>query len=134
MIDMARRFAWFSIVSCAIAYAIFLVVGTVIHTQVVDESRIVLIRDRLAPNTHHLSGMIMVPRTCTELSVRTEQVSEYTYQLLFRTWEAPSVRCEEEEVPRSFNSTVFAPAVGVRFLATLDGTPIPIVVIRAPRD
>ena len=128
MLDLARRLVWFFVVASAISYAIFLMAGNAIHTQALDQSRVVLIRDFLKVGEHHLSGMVMVHSTCQQLSVRTEQVSDRTFHLKFSTWEEPNVACVEEDTPRAFRAVVFAPSVGVDFISTLDEQPLQIAV------
>ena len=130
MADILRRLLWFFIVSCALAYAFFLLVGSTIHADAIDQSRTVVARDSLAQNEHNLAGMVMVHSTCSELTVHTSQISENTFQLQFTTWQEPSVAsCSDEDTPRSFRAHIFAPAVGVYFTATLDGDPLLISVI-----
>ena len=74
----------------------------------------------------------MVDANCDEVSVRTEQLSEVEFELVLRTWSAPSIVCTEEQVSRAFRAVVFAPAAGVRFVASLDGLPLPITVVPVP--
>lgn len=127
--ELLQRIVWFFVVASAIAYAVFLVAGSFIQAQAVDAAHIVQVRDALAPNTHNLSGMVMVPTTCTQLSVRTEQVSQYVYELVFSTWKEPSVQdCDQDETPRAFRAILFAPATGVDITATLDGAPLTLAV------
>jgi len=131
MLDLARRLVWFFVVASAIAYAIFLMAGNAIHTQALDQSRIVLIRDFLKVGEHHLSGMVMVPSTCRQLSVRTEEVADNIFHLKFSTWEEPNIDCVEEDTPRAFRAVVFAPSVGIEFISTLDDEPIRIAITPA---
>lgn len=128
MLDLARRLVWFFVVASAISYAIFLMAGNAIHTQALGQSRIVLVRDFLKVGEHHLSGMVMVPSTCKQLSVRTEAVADNIFHLRFSTWEEPNVECVIEDTPRAFRAVVFAPSVGVEFISTLDDEPIRIAV------
>lgn len=128
MIDLIRRLVWFFIVASAVAYAIFLVAGNAIYTQALGQSRVVLVRDHLKAGEHHLSGMVMVPYTCEQLSVRTEGVDVHTIHLHFNTWKEPNVDCSREDTPRAFRAVVFAPAVGVSFTATLNGEPLQLAV------
>lgn len=128
MSDILRRMVWFFILSCAFAYGTFLVVGSAIRSEAVDRTRIVLVRDVLKPNEHHLSGMVMAHTTCAQISLTTEAVDAVTYRLVFKTWETPSVRCVAEDTPRSFRTVVFAPAVGVHFVASLDDELLTLVV------
>ena len=130
MADFFRRMLWFFIVSCAIAYAFFLIVGSTISANAIDQSRIVVARDSLSQGAHNLSGIVMVRSTCAELSVHSEQLSSDTYQLQFTTWNEPSVSsCSDEDTPRPFRALIFAPSVGVNFTATLDDQPLMLSVI-----
>lgn len=128
MLELLRRLVWFFIVASALAYAVFLVAGNAIYTQALGDSRIVLIRDYIKVGEHHMSGMVMVPSTCRQLSVRAEDVSQGVVHLRFSTWEEPNVACDQEDTPRAFRALVFAPAVGVQFIATLDDNPLQIAV------
>ncbi len=128
MADLLRRLVWFFVVAGAISYAVFLVAGNAIQTQALGNSKVVLIRDALKVGEHHLSGMVMVPSTCKQLSVRTEQVAQMLIHLRFTTWDEPSVGCKTEDTPRSFRAVVFAPSVGVEFIGTLDDEPLQLAV------
>lgn len=128
MLEMGSRLAWFFFVSCASAYAIFLSVGSIINADAVDTSRIVQVRDVLEPNAHHLSGMVMVHRTCDALSVETEALAPDMHKLIFSTWQQPNVECVRDDIPRTFRASVVAPAAGVSFIATLDEQPLTLIV------
>ena len=125
---MIRHVAWFSVLACAVAYAIFLFSGSAMHAGAERVAAPILVRDVLEPGVHHLSGMIQVDSTCKEVVLHTNKVDTFTYALSFSTWEEPSIPCPRETVIRVFNATVFAPAVGVDFLATLDEIPLNIAV------
>ncbi|MDB5238490.1 MAG: hypothetical protein JWM46_760 [Candidatus Kaiserbacteria bacterium] len=130
MAEIFRRMLWFFIVSCAIAYAFFLLVGSTITSSAIDASRIIVARDSLSQGAHNLSGMVMVHSSCDELSVHSEQLSSDTYLLQFTTWNEPSIAsCSHEDTPRPFRALVFAPSTGVYFTATLDDQPLGISVI-----
>jgi hypothetical protein len=129
MMDILRQMIWFIIVAGAVAYASFLVAGSLVSAQAAGAASPIMVRDELGPGSHQLSGMIMVPSSCDELSVRAETVSSSTYSLLFQTWQDPAVNCSSDEVPRAFHAVLFAPAAGVDFTATLDGKDIPILVL-----
>ena len=124
MIDTLRRLVMFFFVACAVSYAIFLVTGSAINAAALDESRTVLVRDSLKPGVHYLSGIVMVHRTCADLSVRSDKVDTSVYQLIFTTWEDPSIDCVTDDTPRAFRVAVAAPAAGVDFIGSLDGDPL----------
>jgi hypothetical protein len=126
--DIVRSMVWFAIVATATSYAIFAVLGNFAAASAADEGPIP-VRDLLEPGVHHLSGMVMVPSACDELTVRAQQISTTTYQLAFQTWQDPSVPCPTDPTPREFNVVAFAPSTGVEFSAALDGRQFPIAVI-----
>ncbi|MBI5469753.1 hypothetical protein HY968_00315 [Candidatus Kaiserbacteria bacterium] len=132
--DVIRHLVWFFMVSSAVAYVTFLVIGSAIHADASGARGAVVIRDELARGVHHLSGMIMVPSTCDQVTVRGDKVDAFTYHLTFSTWEEPSVACSHEDTPRAFRATIFAPSVGVDFNATLDDIILPIAVYPAVKE
>ena len=69
MVDMIRRMVWFAIVATAVSFAIFAVLGDFATAGAVNEGS-VPIRDVVTSGTHHLSGMLMLPLACDELSVQ----------------------------------------------------------------
>lgn len=124
MLELTRRLVWFFIVAAALAYAVFLLGGNAIQSEALDQTRIVLVRDHLEVGEHRLSGMVMVPSTCKQLSVRTSEIKPHVIHLAFTTWDEPNITCIEEDTPRAFRAVVFAPSVGVEFTATLDEEPL----------
>lgn len=120
---------WFSVVSCALAYVFFIVAGNLIFESAAGSYDPVMIRDELSPGLHHLSGIVTVPQTCDELVVHISQLSSFTYELSFQTWQEPSVPCEKTPTARYFSDLVFAPSLGVDFVATVDQSPLPIAVV-----
>jgi len=126
---MAFRLLWFVVLAAVLSYGSYLLVGSVVNAQASDAYGPVVVRDQLGPGSHDLSGMVMVPTPCDELIANTAALSSTTYMLIFKTWREPSVSdCPQDETPRPFNETLFAPAAGVEFAATLDGTGLPVVV------
>ncbi len=129
MAELLRRFVWIAFVCAAIAYGSYLALGSAVEAEASGANVPVLIRDKVAPGEHHLSGMLMVSSVCDELSVRTEYIDKATYALRFKTWRDPAVECEGGQTPRAFNAVLFAPAAGVQFIATLDDRSFPIAVL-----
>lgn len=121
MDEALRSAGWICIVAVVGAYATFLVAGSVMHAKDSGTANPVIIRDHISKGEHHISGMIVVPQTCDLLTLVVKKMDESTYQLAFATWSEPSVTCLKQESPRVFNTVVFAPSIGVRFTATLDG-------------
>ena len=125
------RMLWFFVVASLLAYATYLLAGKIVHAEASGENLPVIVRDELGQGVHHLSGMIMVPTPCDQLSVRVEPRSNTTFVLVFRTWREPSVDCNDDETPRYFRAILFAPSTGVGFSATLDSIGFPVVVLPA---
>ena len=134
MSELVFRVAWFSVAALAVSFATYLIVGSIVNAHAGGADDRTVIRDIVGPGSHHLSGMVMVPSPCHELSLRTEAISPTRYQLLFRTWHEPSVDCKSGETPRPFHAVLFAPAAGVDFFATLDDKTLPIQVFPVVRE
>lgn len=128
MIDLLQRLFWFSAASAIVSYAVFIVAGHAIQSYALEETRTVVIRDALQVGQHTLSGMVMVPSTCKQLSVRAEQLSNTLFHIRFKTWEEPYVHCDIVDTPRAFRVIVFGPSVGIQFISTIDEAPLKIVV------
>jgi hypothetical protein len=126
--EVVRRLVWLGIVCIAAGFAIFTVLGNFVVASA-ENAGPVQIRDTLAPGVHHLSGMLLLPLTCDQLTVQTDEISSNTYLLDFGTWQDPTVACETEPTPRQFNTIVLASSVGVQFTATLDGKAFPISIL-----
>jgi len=123
------RAAWFIVGAIIIAYLSYLIAASFVGAQAAGLNMPIAIRDDLQPNKHQLSGMVMVPSPCDELTLKTEQISETMYELNFTTWREPSVTCADDSTPRAFRTVLFAPSAGVNFVATLDNVALPIAVI-----
>lgn len=128
MLEVLQRLGVFTCGACVLAYGVYIVAGAAIQAHAKEQMKTVWVRDAISPNRHIMSGMVTVDSTCTELSVTPQQISPIAYELDFTTWEQPNVECEHEPTPRPFHTVVFAPAVGVEFIATLDTRPLPLLV------
>ncbi len=129
MLEVLRRVFLYVLAATLIAYVVFLIVGSVFYARAEQKSEIVWVRDQIGPNTHRLSGSVPVPSACTELIQKTEKLSDQLYKLAFTTWDDPNIDCEKGVVKKEFHEIIFAPAVGVHFIATLNGVSIPIIVV-----
>lgn len=129
MTEVLRRIFAFMVIATLVAYLVFMIAGAVIYARAEDKERTVWIRDQITPNTHRISGLVTVPTSCTELTEKTEMLSPLLFKLNFTTWEDPNTECVRTPAQRQFYEIVFAPAVGVHFIATMDGAPLPIIVV-----
>ena len=128
MDEALRRAGWIVVAVVLGSYVTFLVSGNVFGSHSASLNIPIVIRDHVRPGEHHLKGMLLVANTCDQLSVSSKQVAEFEYELTFETWPDPAVPCEHEPSPRVFEAVVFAPSIGVRFVATLDKEPLEIAV------
>ncbi len=126
---MFYHLLWFTVISTVVAYVVLVVWGQIVFASASGHNDPVVIRDELGPGSHHLSGMVMVDQTCYQLQEKVNQMSSTLYEIEFKSWEEPSVPCKVERTPRWFHQALFAPAVGVDFIATLDGIALSIAVI-----
>lgn len=128
MPDLVRRLLRFSVIASAVAYFVFFAADRTMSAFAEDSQRVV-IRDVVSPGVHSLSGMLMLPSLCDLLEIETEVLDASRYNLVFTTWREPYRDCTNEEMPRHFKQTVFAPSAGIRFIAELDGKPLEISVL-----
>ncbi|PIR83585.1 hypothetical protein COU18_02790 [Candidatus Kaiserbacteria bacterium CG10_big_fil_rev_8_21_14_0_10_51_14] len=126
---MVWRLVWFACAAIALSYGSYLVAGSVIQARATGSYEPTIVRDVINRDAHHLSGMIMVPSPCDQLTVRTQTLSSTTYMLNFRTWREPSMDCADEITPRAFRTILFATPTNVKLGATLNGAGLSIVVL-----
>lgn len=131
MEGVLSRLGWFVVLSVVVAYGISSIGGSIVNAREARLDKPILIRDEIQGNAHQLSGMVTVPSVCDQLSVETKAISPTNYVLVFKTWPEPSIPCDGNPVPRVFRATVFGPATGTYFTATLDGIALPIAVVPA---
>jgi len=129
MLQMLHRLVWFTIVACLIAFMVLTVMGRLVFARAAGEDDPILVRDELTHGAHHLSGMVMVPSSCDELTLDVQEISSAMYEITFSTWQEPSVPCDGSRTPRAFRDVLFAPAADALFTATLDGVALPILVL-----
>lgn len=119
----------FTVVAGCVTYIILIVMGKFVDAQIEHDINTVIVRDRLAVGVHNLSGMVMMPSSCHDVSATASKIDLSNYLITFKGWKNPSRECIEEETPQWFHLTVFAPSTGVAFQAVLDERPIPLTVV-----
>ena len=130
MAETIRHLAWFAVASTAVAYATFLVLGSVVEAQAESANSPVLVRDELTNVEQFLSGMVNVPASCDQLGVQVMQIDSSTYRLAFTTWRDPSVSCSDDPMPRYFRVRMQNASTTLRFVATMDGKDMPIAALK----
>lgn len=116
------------------AYAVILAGGSLLEAQSKHELHTVHMRDVVEPGSHYISGIVTMKSSCDELILETKKLSEETILLDFRTWSNPAISCEDVPTPRFFAKKVYAPAVGIHFVATLDMAPLPLMITTEKKD
>ncbi len=128
--DMFVRLLVLSAFATLMAIAAQLYFGSIIFASSKAEAQKIVLRDVYQKETHELSGIVMVPSDCHDLSVRTREVDADTTALIFETWADPTRECGQSAAPRAVRSVVFGPA-DLEFRALLDGEWIPLRVVNA---
>jgi len=129
MLDIVLRLGWLAAFVFVAAYVLLLIVGATVQARPYEPGSFVFVRDAIRPGMHHVSGMYTVDSTCTELSLQTKKLPNYTYELAFSTWKIPHIACEHVGTPRYFDTIIYAPGAGIHYRATLNGHPIDIGVL-----
>lgn len=125
--ELFRRMVWFALAGTLSVFVVLVILGQVIQRQA-SRPDVIVLRDEFSAGVHKITGIVPVSHSCAELSVRSEQTADKTYRLLFETWREPSVECREEETPRWVQTVVFTDGGPARFIASIDGTSMPISV------
>ena len=131
LVTMSPSFArgvWTCVLIAACSYAGYTFFGSQLLAQSSGAQSPVLIRDVITPGKHEFSGVVPVGFSCETLSVKVV-TQEHAEELQFTTWADPAVTCSPGPVPRQFSTEAFGPA-DQPFVATLDGEPLAIAVLR----
>lgn len=120
-VSMAVRLAWFGVVAIVVAFAAQTFFGSLLVAAADDDVRAIRVRDQFKNDMHELSGMVMVPSACHDLTVRTKDIDPQTTALVFETWEQPYRECPQELTPKAFRVVVYAPE-NIIFKAIMDNS------------
>ncbi|MBI5456550.1 hypothetical protein HY969_02320 [Candidatus Kaiserbacteria bacterium] len=121
MPEVLWRLLWIACIAALIAYASFLFFGSVISKSNNPKREELITVDVISVGKHDLKGVIIVPSECHGVTQKTIQESPSRYHIQFTTWQEPYRDCPKIPAIHAFDATVFAPAVGVDFFASLDG-------------
>lgn len=127
---MLVRLLMFSIFATLTAVAAELYFGSIIFASAENELQEIVLRDVYREEMHELSGMVIVPTDCYDISIRTRDVTARVTAIIFETWEQPSVVCEKVPTPRAVRASVFGDKE-LQFRALLDGEWVPLRVVAA---
>lgn len=122
--EVVWQFLWLMTLGIAISYASYLFLGSIIMAGAAGTPPEIAAIDVIKPGEHHVSGVVLVPSQCHELSVTARKLSETAYQLVFKTWPEPARDCPRGAVTKPFETVIFAPSVGLSFSAIVDEKPV----------
>src|SRR5262249_217502 len=125
MDDALKRAGWIVVLVIAGSYLTFLSADYIFNRTTASATPIVPL-DIQGDNEHHMTGVVLVPSTCDEISVATEDLGNDSFSLNFSTWEEPSVNCFKAPAERVFDTVLFAATSSVHFVATVDKQEVPI--------
>lgn len=129
-----HRLLLFTFAASLVAGGILIIVGKLVFAHAAGEYEPSVIQESVRVTngivTHHLTGMVEVHNTCNVLLQHIKQVDSTLFKIVFSTWRESSVECRNEKTPRHFRDSVTTATRDVVFIATLDGAPIPITIIR----
>lgn len=128
MANIIRDLIWFAVVAAAATFAIFVVLGSEVTAHAQDPGPAVF-HDVISPGAHQLSGIVLVPYACDELTVQPEKIAGAEYELVFTTWKDPSIACPETPTARGFETVLFAPSLGITIIAALDSQAMPVRLV-----
>ncbi len=128
---MLVRLTLFSITAIAVAYAAHMFFGSIIFAAAEEDASAIVLRDSYKNEQHDLSGIVMVPSSCHDLTVRAKDIDARNTAIILETWEEPFVsECEQTPTPRSIHVTAFGPE-GLDFYGILDGDWVPLTVLKS---
>lgn len=127
---MMVRLGMFFVFSCLVAFAAHLFFGSIIFAQEAEGDAAIVLRDQYANEVHDLSGMVMVPSDCHDLTVRAKDVDARVTAIVLETWEQPyRIECSKEPTPRAIHAVAFGPAT-LEFRGLMDGEWVPLKIVR----
>lgn len=126
---VVRSLVWLFLIIVMGLGATLVVANAIIRAQLKPQKPLI-VRDSIGTGSHTLSGVVMVPSPCDEVTIETLRRSTTSYEIVFKTWREPAiVPCLLQETAREFHAVIFAPSFGVSLTASIDGVPIPTAVI-----
>jgi hypothetical protein len=127
---MAFRLTLFTVFASLVAFSAHLFFGSVIFAAAEQDTFAITLRDVYENETHDLSGIIMAPSACHDISVRAKDVDAGMTAIVFETWEQPyRETCEKSPAPRAIHVLAFGPK-DLELRGLLDGEWIPLSIVR----
>lgn len=116
------RLGWFFIAASLVAFAAQTFFGNALAAATEEDVHTVRAQHTyVREGVHEISGMLLVPSACHDLTVRAKDFDPQTTVLVFETWEQPYRTCAQDPVAKSFTVQVLAPQT-ITFKAIVDTT------------
>ena len=131
MSEVMWRVLWIACAAVFVAYGSYLFFGSSLSAVTDELEGTIVSVDSISAGKHVLRGVIVIPSECHGVSVKVRQLIPTLYHLNFETWQEPYRDCTHVPVLHSFETTVFAPSIGVTFVASLDGKVLQMHVIES---
>jgi hypothetical protein len=126
---MVTRLFIFTIFASLTALSAHLFFGGTIFAEADETSSVISLRDVYENKTHELSGIVMVPSTCHEISVRAKDADARTTVVIFETWEQSyRTGCKKTPTPRAIRVMAFAPKY-IEFVGIFDNNWVPLNIV-----
>lgn len=126
---MAVRLTFFIVFAVLVAGASHIFFGSIIFAAAQEGASAIVLKDEFKNGTHELSGIVMVPSSCHDLTVRTKDVTHTMSAVIFETWEQPFIaNCDRSPSPRSVQAVLFG-AENLDIRAIYDGEWVPIQLV-----
>ncbi|MBI4068236.1 hypothetical protein HY413_02410 [Candidatus Kaiserbacteria bacterium] len=126
---MLVRLTLFTVTAIAIAYAAHMFFGSIIFAAAEEDASAIVLRDIYKNERHELSGIVMVPSTCHDLTVRAKDIDARSTAIILETWEQPfASACDKAPTPRAIHVTAFGPE-GLDLRGMQDGAWVPLTII-----
>lgn len=128
--DLLWSFMTLTAFTIVLSYGAYIFFGSIVRAEIEEPLTRVEVYDFIdtSTKTHRLSGIIMVPTRCHNLSVKTKELEPGTFHVYFSSF-GDFHGCADDPQPLSFREYVKAPLVGTEFTASLDWRPMEFVIV-----
>ena len=131
MSEVMWRVLWITCAAIFVAYGSYLFFGSSLSAVTDELEGSIVSVDAVSAGKHVLKGVIVIPSECHGVNIKVRQLVPTVYHLDFETWQEPYRDCAHVPVLHSFETIVFAPSLGVTFVASLDGKVLNMHVIES---
>ena len=128
---MLVRLTLFTVTAVLVAYTAHVFFGSIIFAAAEENTNAIVLRDTYKNEQHNLSGIVMVPSICHDLTVRAKDIDARSTAIILETWEQPfATECDKTPTPRAIHVTAFGPE-GLELHGIMDGNWVPLAIVKA---